>query len=172
MVKVEQELPLLNLNRDNKILIVSACLCGVNCKYNGFNNYSKDIAFLAEKCLLIPVCPEQLGGMPTPRDPHEIVDGSGKEVLDGKAKVISKYNKDSTLFFRRGAEEVLKIAKMYNIKNAILKAKSPSCGLNLIYDGSFTGNKKEGNGVTSELLLQNGINVYTEDELYKVYDIL
>lgn len=171
MVKAEQVLPLLSLNKEHKIIIVSACLCGINCKYNGFNNFREDIVNLAKRYQLLPICPEQLGGMPTPRDPHEITGGTGKEVLRGKANVISKYGKDSTLYFIKGAEEALRIAKMFNIKDAVLKAKSPSCGLNSIYDGSFSGGKKEGNGVMAELFLQNGINIYTDDEIEKFLNI-
>ncbi|WP_027626883.1 DUF523 domain-containing protein [Clostridium lundense] len=145
------------------MIIVSACLCGVNCKYSGGNNLNNDILKLFKEGKAILVCPEQLGGLETPREPHEILQGTGESVLSGTGKVISKKGKNSTDNFVKGAYETLKIAQSCNAKVAILKAKSPSCGCGIIYDGTFSGNKKEGNGVTAELLIKNGIKVYTEE---------
>ena len=144
---------------------VSACLCGVNCKYSGGNNENKKVIelFQSEKGVL--VCPEQLGGLATPRIPSEIVGGSGEDVLDGKAKVMSKEGKDVTKEFIKGAEETLKMLLMMNITKVILKERSPSCGKDIIYDGTFTGSRKEGNGVTTALLLRKGIHVVTENKL-------
>lgn len=110
----------------------------------------------------IPICPEQLGGCPTPRGVVEIAGGTGADVLDGKCKVIRKNGEDTTEEFLKGAEEVLKIAKMVGATNAILKARSPSCGCGFVYDGTFSGKLIKGNGVTAELLLRNGIEVTTE----------
>lgn len=141
------------------MIIVSACLAGVNCKYNGKNNFNKAIADMISKGEAIPVCPEQLGGCPTPRLCCEIVGGTGKDVINGKAKVINQEGKDMTEEFVKGAVEVLKIAKLSGANTAILKSKSPSCGYGTIYDGTFSGKLIEGNGVTSELLLKNGIEV-------------
>ncbi len=104
---------------------------------------------------LIPVCPEQLGGLPTPREPAEIREG----------RVITKSGKDVTENFKRGAEEVLKIAKMFGIKEAVLKQGSPSCGCGRIYDGTFSGKIVEGDGVTVALLKRHGIKVITEEDL-------
>ena len=143
-------------------ILVSACLCGLNCKYNGGNNLNEDIKKLYDEGKAILVCPEVLGGLLTPRTPREIVNGDGKKVLSGEAKVISKEEEDTTEAFLKGAKEALKIAKENNIKVAILKAKSPSCGKGLIYSGDFNGKLIEGNGVTSELLIQNGIKVLNE----------
>ncbi|HHY24123.1 MAG TPA: DUF523 domain-containing protein [Clostridiaceae bacterium] len=141
------------------MIIVSACLAGVNCKYNGKNNFNKAIADMISKGEAIPVCPELLGGCPTPRLCCEIVGGTGKDVINGKAKVINQEGKDMTEEFVKGAVEVLKIAKLSGANTAILKSKSPSCGYGTIYDGTFSGKLIEGNGVTSELLLKNGIEV-------------
>lgn len=147
------------------MIIVSACLCGINCKYNGENNYNEKIAQLLKEGRAIPVCPEQLGGQSTPRAAHEIVNGTGADVLDGRAKVLGPDGDDDvTGQFLMGAKEALKIAMDCSAKIAILKARSPSCGCGKIYDGTFTGTKIDGNGVTSELLLRNGIKVYTEDQ--------
>lgn len=138
------------------MIIVSACLVGVNCKYNGGNNYSDTVKeFLKDKQYII-ICPEQLGGLTTPRKPSEI---------NKNNKVISCEHKDVTENFIKGAEESLKIAKMFNCKQALLKEGSPSCGCNLIYDGTFTGRKISGMGVTAALFNENNIEVFSEKEL-------
>jgi uncharacterized protein YbbK (DUF523 family) len=103
----------------------------------------------------ILVCPEQLGGLTTPRLPSEIKNG----------KVINKEGKDVSKGFRRGSELVLEIAKEYECKKAIFKARSPSCGKDQIYDGTFSGKLVKGNGITAELLMKNGIEVKTEEEI-------
>ena len=144
-----------DIKRKEKIL-VSACLAGINCKYNGGNNLNEKIVKLVKEGRAILVCPEQLGGLPTPRIPSEIVVNK---------KVINKEGVDVTKQFCKGAEETLKIAKQYNIKKAILKSKSQSCGYGKIYDGNFTGNLIEGNGITTNLLLQNGIKVISSDDI-------
>lgn len=147
------------------MIIVSACLCGINCKYNGGNNINEKVVELLKSGKALPLCPEQLGGMSTPRPPHEISKGSGEDVLNGTAKVIDKMATDNSKAFIRGAEETLKAALQCGAKLAILKSKSPSCGLGMIYDGTFTGTLKEGNGVTCEILMRNGIKVFTEEDI-------
>jgi uncharacterized protein YbbK (DUF523 family) len=148
------------------MILVSGCLCGINCKYDGGNNLNDKVLELLKEGKAIPVCPEQLGGQETPRMPHEIVHGDGAMVLEGTARVKgTDENDDVTEEFIKGAVETLKIAKAVNAKVAILKARSPSCGKGTIYDGTFSGRKKHGNGVTAELLLKNNIRVYTEEEL-------
>lgn len=144
------------------VLIVSACLLGINCKYSGSNNLNEKVKELCSKMNVIPICPEQLGGMATPRKPAEIKAGSGKEVLDGKARVFDKDGIDVTEYYISGAKEALKIVKMFNAKKAILRANSPSCGCGTIYDGTFTGKKINGNGVTAELFKKNGIEAVNE----------
>lgn len=153
------------------MVLVSACLCGVNCKYNGGNNLREEVLKLLKEGKAIPVCPEQLGGQETPREPHEIIQGDGAMVLDGKARILGPKNDDATKEFTKGAEETLKIAKAIGAEYAILKARSPSCGVGTIYDGTFSGNKRNGNGVTAELLIRNGIKVFTEENLKEFFDI-
>ncbi|MCY6958655.1 DUF523 domain-containing protein [Clostridium brassicae] len=150
------------------MIVISACLCGVNCKYSGGNNLNEKALELLKQGKAILVCPEQLGGLTTPRLPHEIVGGTGKEVLEGKIKILSNEGEDSTNKFVEGAYEALKLAKLVGATKAILKAKSPSCGCGEIYDGSFSGKKIEGNGVTAELFLKNGIRVYTENQIEEI----
>lgn len=150
------------------VKIISACLCGVNCKYNGKNNLKQGVEKLLKQGILIPVCPEQLGGMETPREPHEIVNSTASEVLDGKGKVLSKTYKDSTDKFIKGAYETLKIAKSLGVKEAILKSNSPSCGFGTIYNGNFSGEKIRGNGVTAELLKRENIKIYNEEYIEKL----
>ncbi len=147
------------------MLIVSACLVGVNCKYDGGNNDNEKVKeFLKDKKYVL-VCPEQLGGLTTPRKPSEINNKDGKEVLKGKSKVVSCENLDVTENFLKGARESLKIAKMFNCDKALLKESSPSCGCNLIYDGTFKGNKISGKGVTAALFIENNIEVFSEKDL-------
>lgn len=145
-------------------ILVSACLLGANCKYSGGNNYAPELLELMKEHTLIPVCPEQLGGMATPRRPSEIQEGSGAEVLVGKARVLDNAGEDVTDRFVKGAQETLNMAKLYGCTAAILKANSPSCGSGIIYDGSFSGKLKEGSGVASQLLKDNGITTMTEND--------
>ncbi|KEI01342.1 DUF523 domain-containing protein [Clostridium botulinum] len=147
------------------MIVISACLCGIDCKYSGGNNLNPKALKLLKKGKAILVCPEQMGGLGTPRTPCEIMGGEGEDVLNGEAKVISKEGVDCTKEFLKGAYEALKIAKEVNAKKAIFKSKSPSCGFGKIYDGNFSGNKIDGNGVTSALFLKNGIKIVTEEEL-------
>ena len=148
------------------MIIVSACLCGINCKYDGGNNLNDTVLKLLKEGKAIPVCPEQLGGQQTPRAPHEIVNGNGLDVLNGKAKILGPNNDDdATAEFLKGAYETLKIAEAVGANSAILKARSPSCGVSQIYDGTFSGTKRLGNGVTAQLLLSKGIKVISEENL-------
>ncbi|MGH4125372.1 MAG: DUF523 domain-containing protein [Clostridium sp.] len=150
------------------MIIVSACLCGINCKYNGGNNLDARVLKLMQEGKAIPVCPEQLGGMQTPRAPSEIVNGNGCDVLMGKARILGSEDDDVTAEFIKGAYETLKIAVEASASIAILKAGSPSCGVSQIYDGTFSRTKRSGNGVTAELLLSEGIKIYTEENLDEV----
>ncbi|MDD4504580.1 MAG: DUF523 domain-containing protein [Clostridiaceae bacterium] len=145
-------------------ILVSACLIGTNCKYSGGNNLTPKVLELKKEHEIIPVCPEELGGLPTPREPCEIQEGSGKEVLAGKALVLNKTGEDVTEQFIKGAEETLALAKQHSCPVAVLKARSPSCGCGIIYDGTFSGELKEGNGVAAQLLLDNEIVVMTEKD--------
>ncbi len=140
------------------MIMVSACLMGKNCKYNGGNNLRTDLSGLIDSAIF--VCPEVWGGMTTPRLPSEIECGfSGEDVLDGKAKIFSSDMKDVTEHFTSGAKKVLETALKHGITKAYLKQSSPSCGCGKIYDGTFTGTKKDGDGVLTALLKRNGIEV-------------
>ena len=134
--------------------IVSACLAGVNCRMEGGNKLVPEIKRLVDEGKSIPVCPEELGGLPTPRDPSEQRNG----------RVFSKSGKDVTAEFIRGAEESLRIGREHGCTCAILKAKSPSCGVGLIHNGRFDGGLMEGNGVFTQMLLDAGIPVMMEQE--------
>lgn len=147
------------------MIIVSACLCGMNTRYDGENNSNEKVKKFLKAGKAIAVCPEQLGGLCTPRPPYEISGGDGKTVLEGNAKVLTKDGIDGTSYFIKGAEETLKIALEFGVTSAILKAKSPSCGFRKIYDGSFSKSLIEGNGVTAELLKRNGIKILTENDM-------
>ncbi len=135
-------------------ILVSACLLGVNCKYSGKNNRNENVLRLAEKHTLIPVCPEQLGGLPTPRYPSEICGG----------RVINNIGEDVTAYYEKGAGEALNIAKLFGCERAVLKARSPECGSKEIYDGTFTKTVIPGKGITAALLEENGIEVYDETD--------
>jgi len=135
--------------------LCSACLLGIPCRYDGKAKPDPKVLELAEQELLVPVCPEQLGGLETPREGCEIVEG----------RVKTKFGIDRTEAFQKGAESVLHIAKLCGAKQAILKARSPSCGCSKIYDGSFSGKLTDGNGITAELLLEAGLEVICEEDL-------
>ena len=141
-------------------LIVSACLLGENCKYNGGNNKTDAVIALQEDFELIPVCPECFGGLPIPRVPNEIIGG----------RAISKNGVDFTAEYNSGAEKTLYIANEKNAQFALLKERSPSCGKGRIYDGSFSGTLVPGNGITADLLIKRGISVFGESEIDKLLD--
>ncbi|MEK6888158.1 MAG: DUF523 domain-containing protein [Candidatus Aenigmatarchaeota archaeon] len=145
--------------------LCSACLLGIRCLYNGKSKPNEKVLTLAKNEVLIPVCPEQLGGQATPRLGAEIREGDGYDVLDKKARVIESNGNDVTDFFVNGANEVLKIAQTFDIKEAILKQRSPSCASGHIYDGTFSKTMIDGDGVTTALLKRNGIKVISEEEL-------
>lgn len=147
--------------------LISACLTGVNCKYNGGNNLHHILASLLKTGEVIPVCPEQLGGLPTPRISCEIVGGTGWDVLEGRARVINRDNQDVTESYIKGAYETLNIAKKCGVDLAILKELSPSCGMGQIYDGTFCRNCIAGDGVTAALLKENGIKVVSDQDFLK-----
>jgi len=138
-------------------ILVSACFLGINCKYDGTSNKNEKILKLTKDFILIPVCPEILGGLPTPREPAE----------QKEKRVITRSGKDITKYFEKGAKEVLKIVKILKIKKAILKQKSPSCGCGKIYDGTFSGKLIKGDGVTARLLKENKIQVFSEEDFVK-----
>ncbi|MBD3208553.1 MAG: DUF523 domain-containing protein [Candidatus Nealsonbacteria bacterium] len=143
------------MKNENYKKLCSACLLGVECRYDGKSKPVQKVLNLAKKEILIPICPEQLGGLSTPREPAE----------QNGDKVVTKTGRDVTGNFTKGAEQVLRLARLLNIKEVILKQKSPSCGCGKIYDGTFSGKLIEGDGVTAALLKKNGIKVITEKDL-------
>lgn len=149
------------------MILISACLCGVNCKYNGENNVHSEFLDLLKQGKLLPVCPEQLGGLPTPRAACEIWGGSGKEVLAGQAQVIDREKEDLSACFIKGAQETLELARQAGIREAILQRRSPSCGCSKIYDGTFSGRLVDGDGVTSALLKEHGIKVWNDEDFLR-----
>ena len=143
-------------------ILVSACLCGKNCKWDGGNNKTQRLLdymeYMKGRAEFHEVCPEQMGGLSTPRNPAERVGD----------KVISNAGQDVTKEYQKGAEEALKLAKFFGCKVALLKEKSPACGTGLIYDGTFRKNLVPGDGVAAEFLRRNGMEVFGESEIEKI----
>lgn len=125
---------------------------GINCRYNGKSEIIKELEELKDKYNLVPVCPEIYGGLKTPRNPAERVND----------KVLTNNGEDVTYNYAKGAEEILKLAKFYDCKYAILKERSPSCGFGRIYDGTFSKTTIDGNGVTADLLAKNSVKIIGE----------
>ena len=136
-------------------IMVSACLLGQNCKYNGGNNYSEKVAEYIKGHEVIPVCPEVEGGLSVPRIPCEIVNGI----------VTNKQGESKDKEFRSGAEKCLQKAITEKVDLVILQSRSPSCGVKQVYDGSFSGKLIEGKGIFAELLAENGIKTIDLTEL-------
>ena len=148
--------------------LCSACLLGIKCRYDGKSNLEKASEQLLQEFRngnIIPVCPEQLGGLPTPRSGSRICSGDGNDVLDGKTQLLTDDGQDVTTQYIKGAYESLKIAKALGIKEAILKQKSPSCGRSYTQGGLNERKTVEGEGVTTALLKRNGIKVISEEDL-------
>lgn len=141
-------------------ILISACLLGAGCRYDGGGNPVLSVEALMGQYQLIPICPEQLGGLPTPREPSE---------RQG-AHVITKSGRDVTAQYTRGAEQALYLARLFGCKKAVLKERSPSCGAGRIYDGTFSRTLTPGDGVTAALLKANGIRVYGESEIEALLD--
>jgi len=141
-------------------IIVSACLLGDKCRYDGKGNYNDNIKFLREHFNIVPVCPEQLGGLSTPREPSEQKNDS----------VFSKSGKDVTKNFEKGRDYVLNIVKYLHIRKAVLADKSPSCGVKQIYNGRFNGTLIDGQGITTLGLNNLGVKCYTIDEVEQLIE--
>lgn len=142
-----------------KSILISACLLGVACRYDGLSKPldREIIEKLRTKYHLIPVCPEVMGGLPTPRIPAEI---------SSDGKVFRRDGADVTENYIRGAKEALRLAEIFECDTALLKEKSPSCGAGKIYDGSFSKTLTSGNGITAELLQKNGIRIIGESKIF------
>ena len=141
--------------KEKEPLIISACLIGIGCRYDGESRGREDISRLAEKYTFIPVCPEIYGGLPTPRTPSEIV---GARILTGDGR-------DVTAEYERGAAATLRIAVLAGAKKALLKERSPSCGTGSVYDGTFTGTLRPGDGVAAAFLRRAGLSLFGEDDI-------
>lgn len=143
-------------------ILVSACLLGVRCRYDGKGVLIPQARELLKKHHLIPVCPEIMGGLATPRTPAERVNG----------QVLTKDGADVTDAYEKGAKEVLGLARLYGCRAVILKERSPSCGNGQIYDGTFTGTLTEGDGVCAACLKEHGIQVYGESQIERLLEEL
>lgn len=143
-------------------VLVSACLLGSMCRYNGKGELHKGLKDLMAQAFLVPVCPEIYGGLSTPRTPAERRDG----------RVVCQDGNDVTAQYQKGAEEALKLARLYGCQTAVLKERSPSCGSGRIYDGTYTHTVIPGDGVTAQLLKAHGISVFGESEVDKLKDLL
>ena len=141
-------------------LLISACLLGIPCRYDGASKPHPLAKALAETHHLVPVCPEQLGGLATPRPPAE---------RQGD-RVTARTGADVTAAYRRGAEAALELCRLLDVQAAVLKERSPSCGHGEIYDGTFSGTRIPGDGVTAELLSAHGIPVYGESRMQELLD--
>lgn len=149
------------------MILVSACLGGVDCYYKGGNRTIPELKTLVDSKRAIAICPEVLGGLPVPREETQIAGANGEDVLAGNAKVITRSGKDVTGNFIRGALRSREKALERKVDLAILKARSPSCGKGNIYDGTFSGRLRNGNGLFAELLIKEGLKVLTEEEYLK-----
>ncbi len=150
--------------------LCSACLLGIKCRFDGKSKPNEKVLGLSKKEILVPVCPEQLGGLKTPRTGSGISGGDGWMVISGKAKVMNRKKEDWTKYYILGAKEALKIAKIFNIEIAILKQGSPSCGCGEVFqwkaiNGKLTNRRRKGDGVTTALFKKRGIRVITEEDL-------
>jgi uncharacterized protein YbbK (DUF523 family) len=146
-------------------VLVSACLAGRACRFDGSSNEDSEVARLVAEGRAVLVCPEEDGGLETPRPPAEIVGGDGHDVLAGRARVVTRDGRDVTGAYLAGARKALEAARAAGASRAILKARSPSCGKGAIYDGSFTRRLDTGDGVTAALLSEAGITVQTDEDV-------
>jgi len=145
--------------------MVSSCLAGINCRYDGGNNRVEEIAKMVAEGKAIPVCPEVFGGLPIPRGCCEIVVDE-----KGERRIKTKDGNDYTKEFEDGARKTLEIARVLDIDTAILQQRSPSCGYGKIYDGSFSGKLIEGNGFATDLFSANGIKVYNDQNYKEIFE--
>lgn len=153
-IRSEKALPVSENMVYRPCILVSACLLGAMCRYDGKSNALAKLESLREAASLVPFCPEIYGGLATPREPSEIKEG----------KVCSRDGQDVTAQFEKGAYEALRMANLLGCTVAVLKERSPSCGGHQIYDGTFQGKRVEGQGITAALLEKNGIRLFNEEQ--------
>ena len=146
-------------------VLLSACLAGRACRYDGSANADDRVGALIAEGRTVLVCPEEEGGLGTPRPPAEIVGGDGHDVIAGRARVVTQQGRDVTEEYLRGARLALDRARAAGATTAVLKARSPSCGKGCVYDGTFSRTQQVGDGVTTALLEANGISVVTDEDL-------
>jgi len=154
-----------------KKYILSACLIGKACFYDGSSRSVPEIKELFDSGMAIALCPEELAGFKVPRPPIEIFSGTGEDVLRRKAYIFNKEGKGVTINIIKGSKEFLRITQDSGVKEAVLKAKSPCCGKGSIYDGTFSNKLRKGNGVTADLLLKNGIKVVSDEEFLNSHKV-
>jgi len=147
------------------MILVSMCLAGIDCNYKSESKPNERVKELIRKNKAIPICPEQLGGLTTPRSGSRILSGNGNDVIDGRTRIITDKGNDVTENYLKGAELTLQLCKEFNIKTAILKQGSPSCGNGKTQGGENERESVDGDGVTTALLKRNGIEVYSEEDL-------
>ena len=152
--------------RDKPALVISACLLGVACNHEGRGSYRAVVDELAQRYRLVPVCPEVLGGLPTPRAAAEIQGGDGADVVGGagEGRVVNVDGEDVTAAYRRGAQAAVTVARAVGARRAVLKARSPSCGSSAVYDGTFSRRLVPGRGVTAAALAAAGLEVGSEED--------
>ncbi len=158
---------------NNEPIMVSACLLGIKCTYNCEIRKSEEVVKLAQRKILIPFCPEQLGGMKTPRVGMSIVEGSGEDVLDLETKVLNEENKDITSHFLMGAEESMKYVTLFKVKTAIMRDKSPSCGVYHIYNRKIGEEKYlvSGRGVSTAQLKRHGLKIISGNDNKEILEL-
>lgn len=145
----------------DKVILVSACLLGVACRYNGTSRKHDDVISMLEGKRFVPICPESLSGLPVPREPAEFDKGDGTTLKSGRTRIIMRDGTDVTREFMRGATETLKIVRLVGAHEAILKDRSPSCGVHQVYN---KGKLVTGIGCLTAMLIEQGIHVRSEKE--------
>ncbi|MCP4023796.1 MAG: DUF523 domain-containing protein [Desulfobacteraceae bacterium] len=155
-------------------ILISACLAGDLVRYDNQRKPLDPTVLeqLEANALLVKACPEVAGGLPVPRPPAEIVNGSGEDVLNGGARILNALGEDVTQAFKKGAERILNIIHKYGIKYALLKEKSPSCGSHFIYSGTFEKKLISGRGITTALLASNNVSIFSENEIEDLFILL
>ncbi len=147
---------------DMNVIAVSACLMGINCRYNGSSAYNNELHELVKDQKIMLFCPEILGNLSTPRKPAEIVNGDGKNVVLGQADVMDECGKNVTREFVNGAAETMNLFKENDVSAVVLKDRSPSCGVDEIYDGNFSGTVVKGCGILTAMLLHKDIEIFSD----------
>ncbi|MCR8843499.1 DUF523 domain-containing protein [Paenibacillus sp. SC116] len=150
------------------MIMVSSCLAGLEVRYNGTHCLHDKLKQLVDNKQAITVCPELMGGLPTPREPAEIIEGDGYDVLNGAAIIKDRSGVDVTAAYMEGAVRTLELAQQLQATLVVLKENSPSCGSSHIYNGKFVGEKIAGNGITAALLKKHGFNVISEDDFMQM----